>query len=145
MTLRYFKGRSVAVDDRVAVHRNLHSKDWSIIALDGPYKGLVVAHSDEVAIWGASFEVNEKGRQRVIRDRKKNVHARIVGKLGSYHLGPNGRLWPLRKKVKYNPYIDSSFMVFDQGESLVGRPVYRAGYVLLDDLGKAWAWAVRSA
>lgn len=66
---------------RVFVYYNLRKHLWSIKALDGPSKGRVVAHADKVLVRDATFRVSEAGRQRVIRERRKNVHAGVVGHL----------------------------------------------------------------
>ena len=61
------------------VYFNLHRKVWSIKALEGEHKGRVIAHSSMVEMSDCSFKVSEAGRQRVLRDKRKNVHAGIVG------------------------------------------------------------------
>lgn len=66
---------------RVFVYFNLHTHKWSVKALSGPHKGRVIAHADGVMIQGADCKVSEAGRQRVLRERRKNVHAGIVGRL----------------------------------------------------------------
>lgn len=66
---------------RVFVYFNLHRKVWSVKALDGAAKGRVVAHASHVALCDAVCRVSEAGRQRVIREQRKNVHAGIVGTL----------------------------------------------------------------
>lgn len=71
---------------KVRLYRNLSPqyrkrRAWSILAMEGPQKGRVVAIVDGAAIRDADFVVSEAGRQRVIRDRAKNVHAFVQGKL----------------------------------------------------------------
>lgn len=66
---------------RVFVYYNLHRKTLSVRAVDGRYRGLVVAHANSAQIRNARFAVSEAGRQRVIREKAKNVHAGIVGEL----------------------------------------------------------------
>lgn len=68
---------------RVFVYKNLHKDCWSIRALDGEHKGRVVAHADRVILKDVQFRVSEAGRQRVIREGRKNVHAGVVGRLSS--------------------------------------------------------------
>lgn len=74
---------------RVAVYFNLHRKCFSIRAMEGPAKGRVVAHADDVILGRVSFRVSEAGRQRVIRERRKNVHAFVEGELKAW-AGPHG-------------------------------------------------------
>lgn len=58
----------------VRVYRNLTRGCLSVMR-----RGLVVAHVESVALHGARFVVQEAGRQRVLRDRRKNVHAFVEG------------------------------------------------------------------
>lgn len=69
---------------KVFVYFNLHRKLWSVKALDGKARGKVIAHCERVIVRGASFKVSEAGRQRVLREGRKNVHAGIVGELEAY-------------------------------------------------------------
>ena len=64
---------------KVFVYFNLHKKVWSIKALEGERKGRVIAHKEFVILGDAKAKVSEAGRQRVLRERKKNVHAGLVG------------------------------------------------------------------
>lgn len=43
--------------------------------------GLVVAHANRIYLRDVQFVVHEKGRQKVIAERKKNVHAFVIGTL----------------------------------------------------------------
>ena len=64
---------------KVFVYFNLHRKLFSIKALEGDMKGRVIAHRHTVLINDATFKVSEAGRQRVIREQRKNVHAGVSG------------------------------------------------------------------
>lgn len=55
----------------------------------------------------ATFEVSEKGRQRVLSSGKKNVHAKICGEL-TYEPATK-----FDKTVVYNPYVFKEFMCKD--------------------------------
>ena len=63
---------------KVSVYRNLHN---GLISIKSASSGLVLGHAKSVDISGADFVVNEAGRQRVLRDRQKNVHAYVKGLL----------------------------------------------------------------
>lgn len=142
-TIRPFKGRTVEVGDAIKVHRNLHGKDWSITALAGPYKGLVVAHVDEAFVWGAVFTVSDAGRRRTLEQGRKNVHAHIRGTLGG-HI-PRNMLLTIRNQVRYNPFQFVRFMVFPRADGggwvQFAQMIERAGGAQLDTDGKAWAYA----
>ena len=64
---------------RVFVYFNLHKKCFSIKALEGADKGRVIAHRDTVVLDGCKLLVSEAGRQRVLREKRKNVHAGVSG------------------------------------------------------------------
>ena len=63
---------------KVSVYRNLHN---GLISIKSASSGLVLGHAKSVDISGADFVVNEAGRQRVLRDKQKNVHAYVKGLL----------------------------------------------------------------
>ena len=92
---------------RVFVYYNLHRHTWSIKALEGPRKGLVIGHSDTVLLQDATPKVSEAGRQRVLRDKRKNVHAGIVGTL--VHMEGEG-YFPGLNEITYNPYKYTTFV-----------------------------------
>ena len=75
----YVRVKHNVVGLRCFVYYNLHKHVWSIKALEGSQKGRVIGHSDHVLLRYASGKVSEAGRQRVLRDKRKNVHAGIVG------------------------------------------------------------------
>ncbi len=93
---------------KVYVYYNLHKKCWSVRALSGPSKGLVIAHKDEVQLFDCEFRVSEAGRRRVLREQRKNVHAGVVG-----YLRNDIRVTKLKAatEVTYNPYKYDSFVV----------------------------------
>jgi hypothetical protein len=103
---------------RVFVYRNLTRKCWSVKALDGPKKGRVIAHPVEIVLADATFKVSEAGRQRVLRQRQRNVHAGIVGTLCD---APDS-LTPA-EEVCYNPYRAPTFTSRD-GTPLVASVPY---------------------
>ena len=91
---------------KVYVYFNLHKKCFSVKALEGSCKGLVVTHTDTVSLKDATFKVSEAGRQRVIKEKRKNVHAGVVGYLeGFIATSTEGY-----KQAYYNPYKTSTFV-----------------------------------
>lgn len=104
---------------RVWVYFNLHKKLFSV-----RYRGRVVAHLDKVFLTNAIFKVSEKGRQRVLRKKSKNVHAYVVGNIeeGSIKKGVG---------LTYNPYLFENFVTqIDQ------KPVRSAKKVMLQVTNK---------
>lgn len=93
---------------KVFVYFNLHKKVFSIKALEGPNKGRVVAHESTITLRNVHFKVSEAGRQRVLREKRKNVHAGVVGEW-------SGAVDAVIRNtsnvaVTYNPYKYSSFV-----------------------------------
>lgn len=86
---------------KVRVYFNLHNKLFSV-----QHKGRVVAHLPEVALENVNFKVNEAGRQRVLSEQRKNVHAFVEGTFK--HNAEGHTLLP--QGVTYNPYKYSSFV-----------------------------------
>lgn len=116
----------------VFVYYNLHKKVWSI---KDRKTGIVIAHSKKVSVDNPQFKVSEAGRQRVLRDKSKNVHAGVVGKLNAHN---NDFSSEGKKRVSYNPYKYSHFY-----ESDTQAPVHSAESAILhvqdkiDNDGKA--------
>lgn len=63
---------------RVFVYKNLHKNLWSIKSKD---TGKVIGHTHNVWLKNPIFKVSIKGRDRVIREKKKYVHAGVEGEL----------------------------------------------------------------
>lgn len=113
----------------VEVYRNLHNGKLSV--RDRKTKR-VLAHCDEVTLAGVAFKVSQAGRERVLREGRKNVHAFACGKLLEYKGATpyKGRsiadhVWQWadgvkrkaiigNRKVVYNPYKYRSFVVPDE-------------------------------
>jgi hypothetical protein len=101
---------------RVEVYWNLHADRFSVRALEGFYKGLVVAHLPSVNLTDVTFTVQPAGRAKVLREQRKNVHAFVRGRI---HLGEVPNL--LRLAVTYNPYRDETFV-----DGVLHEPVHTA-------------------
>lgn len=111
------------------VYRNLHRRCWS---LKDRSTGRVRKHLDFVLIHNCEFRVSEAGRQRVLREKRKNVHAGISG---DYHESLQSLPSDLDSwvSVRYDPYKHESF-VMDGGEEIR----YAAEVILASD-GKVYA------
>ena len=136
---------------KVKVYRNLHKGCYSI-----QVKGRVVAHADEILIREPVFRVQPAGRKRVLRTKKKNVHAFVVGELVNFVPTKGGRIrmhqppiqWsPLKPKTdqilvgyhwfkaKYNPYKLGSFYVESAATARPLVAIKSAEWVRLDTDG----------
>jgi hypothetical protein len=83
------------------------------MAMEGPKKGRVLDIVDGALLKNATFKVSEAGRQRVIRDKAKNVHAFVDGslvkkwKLNSLPVSTSGSALckcDASSRVNYDPY-----------------------------------------
>lgn len=110
----------------VDVYRNLHRKCWSV-----RHRGIVWCHCETVSLENATFRVSEAGRQRVLRERRKNVHAVVRGTLVAF----DGALGDGSLEVVYNPYMGGTFRY-----ALTDLPVHGARVVYLHN-GKVWVQA----
>ena len=92
---------------RVQVYYNLHKKCLSI-----RHKGKVIEHAREVTLTDARFHVQPAGRERVLREKKKNVHAYVSGKLKEsfWFIQSPKYIWTAKQRVTYNPYKYKNFV-----------------------------------
>jgi hypothetical protein len=98
---------------RCFVYFNLHRKCFSIKALEGANKGRVIAHRDTVILTSCKLLVSEAGRQRVLREKRKNVHAGVSGTWieNGYEDKDFEQMSMFWDAVTYNPYKYSSFVI----------------------------------
>lgn len=126
---------------KVEVYFNLHRKMWSV--RDAKTK-LVLLHAGAVVLKDAKSKVSQAGRERVLRERRKNVHAYLVGEyvfsLGTETL--RDRYEPevdhatmdhvmnecdmsreASRPITYNPYKYTGFVYKDTEEPFEGAPL----------------------
>ena len=95
------------VDKPVDVYRNLQKGCWSV-----RQAGIVKYHTNYVFLRDVKFTVSQAGRNRVLREKKKNVHAVIRGTLAIPKTIPkeiDNQFTP----VTYNPYKYHAFIRTD--------------------------------
>jgi hypothetical protein len=109
------------IGQKVFVYYNLHKLCWSVKSLSGEFKGKVVAHLDLIYLKDTTFKVSQKGRDRVLKEKVKNVHAGIVGIVSD----KNETDYEIQ--VSYNPYKHSFF--YHKKDS---SPILSAKYVRMD-------------
>ena len=123
---------------RVFVYKNVRSNTFSIRSRDKDFLyGKVIARATYVRMSNVTFTVSESGRQRVLREQRKNVHAGVVGEVLSYrdingtsYYAPLEESFPdiaslRRYEVMYNPYLHSQFQT-SVGQSLRDTSARRA-------------------
>jgi hypothetical protein len=92
------------INQKVRVYKNLNKKCLSIQAKEsGRWK--VVKYVQEVLLEDATFKIYESGRQRCLKEKRKTVHAYVVGVLLSVDTS-----YSLPIRVHYNPYLNDSFI-----------------------------------
>lgn len=97
----------------VQVYVNLHKNCLSV----QNRQRKVIAHVERAVIRDAHFWVSEAGRQRVLREQCKNVHAKIRG----LWCGPTEvDVSHLVREVTYNPYKYKTFVYKDDEEPIRG-------------------------
>lgn len=109
---------------RVRVYFNLRKKMLSVQEkINGSWK--VVDHVEQIWLGDVKFKVSDAGRQRVIKNKRKNVHAFIEGVANK---SPE-KLIPF-DSINYNPYKLERFhdgqKYVDKAEFvyILGRRVY---------------------
>lgn len=108
------------------IYWNLHKDCYSV-----RFKGKVIGHYDSLVASNVRFRVSEKGRQRVLAECRKNVHAFVVADKIFPKADPMELLDISHfESVRYNPYRFSTFV--DAWEN----PVFGTGCVWLTS--KSW-------
>ena len=116
--LRHQENPKYKIDEsrKVFIYKNLHKNCWSV-----KQDGLVKMHTTDLCMYDCSFRVNKKGREKVLKEKRKNVHAGISGYID--------RPWVMNalavqtkfsnlKVATYNPYKHDTFVDDVSGESL---------------------------
>lgn len=115
-----------AVGQRVRVYRNLplfKHQVFSILAMDGPFKGMVLGYSRHVGLSDARFIVSEKTRQTVLKKNRRTVHAYCEGRVIGYSPNlPEQAEAEDAALITYNPFQSGHFHLRDA----VDKPVATA-------------------
>lgn len=109
------------VGEKVKVYYNLNKKTFSVT-----HKNKVVLYADYIKMKDVKFHVREGGRQKVLKDKRKNVHAFIIGELEDYCKFPCNKI-PNPKGsevITYDPYEHKSFV-----HKKDNTPIYNANEV----------------
>jgi len=107
----------------VGVYLNLTKRCYSIKAMEGDHKGLVIAYvglDQKFILNSVSFKVMKSGQGKVRSECQKNAHAYVVGR---YHdvLWKDYELFDsVGSEVYYNPYVCDEFVYVNTGEYLYG-------------------------
>jgi len=103
--------------DRIEVYRNLHKDCFSIRK-----NGRVVKYiydDDKLHMMDVKFAVQPAGRAKVLRERKKNVHAFVRG----IYTAPSESVDAWQYRATYNPYKMGCFFTTFGGNT---SPIHSA-------------------
>ncbi len=105
----------------VFVYYNIRKKLWSV-----RYEGLVICHLNKIVLKDVTFKVSEAGRQRVLKEQRKNVHAGVQGELATEFA--IDQWWRTKNgyvaTARYNPYKYKTFV-----KGVEDKPIYRADVI----------------
>jgi hypothetical protein len=97
------------------IYRNLHHG----LAFSIQHNGRVIDRVENLEAWGCTFKVSENGRQRVLREKCKNVHAFVIAEgYRATKKSVDGL-----SRVCYDPYKAGHFVV-------EGQPIHSASKVV---------------
>ena len=121
---------------KVEVYRNLHKNCWSV---RNNATGHVLWHCNEVLLQDVDLVVRPAGRAKVLREKRKNVHAFAKGEILYTSVGDNlkkidtdGYIEKF-KQIVYDPYQYESFIYVESKE-----PIFKADTVHLDNKGEVY-------
>jgi len=89
---------------RVFVYRNLHKNCLSVRCVKTKR---VIAYVDFILLEDCKFKVSQKGRERVLKEKRKNVHAGIEGEWVEHK---RVLLTSYTFRVIYDPYKHKTFV-----------------------------------
>ena len=101
------------------VHVNLNNGLMSLTQKVGK-SYLVVGHTDNLVLEYPRFYVSDAGRNRVIKEQSKNVHAWAIGRL----LSPNLTNLPPLQEIFYCPYTQSHFTWKESREAIITADLF---------------------
>jgi hypothetical protein len=96
---------------RVRVYRNLHKDCFSVKCMK---TGRVIAHVKEIVLKEVTYPVSKAGRERVLKDKRKNVHAFVQGLIDINNQINNLKV----NKICYNPYKKGHFFYCNNGREI---------------------------
>ncbi len=114
------------IGERVMVYYNLHKHTFSV-----QKNGIVVFHADYLKLKDVEFRVRVGGKEKVRKEKSKNVHAFVIGILEYFCEYPCEEMpeEPVGEIITYNPYLYDSFVFRKTKE-----PVYNANEVVMINL-----------
>jgi hypothetical protein len=101
------------------IYRNLRNKCFSVLKYNKEKKGYrLCAHIDRAILTDVTTKVSEVGRQKVLKEKQKNVHAFMLAKY--YVPVPGDRHIVYSEEIYYNPYKQNTFTENKNGTTFTG-------------------------
>lgn len=113
---------------QIRIYFNLHKRLFTI-QTKRPNGWRVSHHAEAVTISLPRFKVSEAGRQRVLRQKRKNVHAFIEGELSTLDWSAFAEDM---EGISYNPYKAGTFVNRENGQPVFSA---RVAVARLDERG----------
>jgi hypothetical protein len=109
---RYIRKMAQPRSYRARCYRNLNKPGvtWSIV---NSSTGLVDQYANKVILKDVSFKISKAGQLRVRKEKRKNVHAFVIGNIVT-DIPYNIKLF----RATYNPYRDDGFHLIDGSTTL---------------------------
>jgi len=111
-SIRNIQKMARSTNYKAKCYRNLNKPGvtWSIV---NSSTGLVDQYANKVILENVYFKVSKTGQSRVRKEKRKNVHAFVVGNIIT-NLPNNIELF----RATYNPYRDDGFRLIDESATL---------------------------
>lgn len=110
------------------VYRNLQVGGYSIRSRESETYGTVIGHEETVVMEDVEFVVQEAGRQKVLEEERKNVHAVVRGVVATQDAWTTDTEGAV--PVTYNPYEYAHFV-----HAETETPIESADRVLIGEDG----------
>jgi len=101
---------------KVRVYYNLHKECWSVQHFVDGHGWRLFSHNRRFDLFETKFSVSKSGRDRVLREHKKNVHAYVIGY--TFQNGVVPLQYYSQERIRYNPYQEEYFFREKDGKKL---------------------------
>lgn len=107
-----FKGRPApTTGEKVRVYRNLNNGQYSVRALQGRYKGLVLGYAPAIQLSAIQLVISERTRAKAVAEGVRNVHAWSEGIYEGCSEQPPASVTKRQRRITYFPFIKPYFFL----------------------------------
>lgn len=128
--LNHFNHNEIMGGIKVAVYFNLHKDLFSVQSRHKDNYGKVLFHCENINLSKVKFVVREGGRDKVLKEKRKNVHAFCYGTINLECKQS------VKNLISYNPYKANHFYYVNDSS-----PVYSVDQIkmqVINKRGKIW-------